>query len=246
MSVRDYSSYACAAAHFGFTDPSDSPADNLAAVKITTLPGAGSLKLSGVAVTAGQLISKADLDAGHLTFAPAANANGAGYASFTFQVQDDGGTANGGVNLDQSPNTLTIDVTAVNDEPSFTKGANQTVLEDAGAQSVSNWATAISAGPADESGQILTFHVSNNNTGLFSSQPALTSSGTLSYTPAPNANGSATVSVYVTDNGGTANGGDDTSATQTFTITVTAVNDEPSFTKGANQTVLEDAGAQSV
>ena len=33
-------------------------------------------------------------------FTPAANANGAGYASFTFQVQDDGGTANGGVDLD--------------------------------------------------------------------------------------------------------------------------------------------------
>ena len=33
-------------------------------------------------------------------FTPAANANGAGYASFTFQVQDNGGTANGGVDLD--------------------------------------------------------------------------------------------------------------------------------------------------
>ena len=33
-------------------------------------------------------------------FTPAANANGAAYASFTFQVQDDGGTANGGVDLD--------------------------------------------------------------------------------------------------------------------------------------------------
>ena len=38
--------------------------------------------------------------AGKLVFTPAANANGAGYASFTFQVQDDGGTANGGVDLD--------------------------------------------------------------------------------------------------------------------------------------------------
>ena len=38
-----------------------------------------------------------------------ANANGAGYASFTFQVQDDGGIANGGVDLDQSPNTMTVE-----------------------------------------------------------------------------------------------------------------------------------------
>ena len=62
-------------------------------------------------------------------FTPVANANGAGYASFTFQVQDDGGTANGGVDLDQSANTMTIDVTAVNDAPA---GTNNTVttLED--------------------------------------------------------------------------------------------------------------------
>ena len=40
----------------------------------------------------------------------------------------------------------------------------------------------------------------------------------------------------LSDNGGTANGGVDTSAPQTFTITVTGVNDAPSFTKGADQT----------
>ena len=35
-------------------------------------------------------------DLGDLVFTPAANANGTAYASFTFQVRDDGGTANGG------------------------------------------------------------------------------------------------------------------------------------------------------
>ena len=52
-----------------------------------------------------------------LVFTPAPNANGTPYTSFTFQVEDDGGTANGGVNLDQSPNTLTINVTPVNNDP---------------------------------------------------------------------------------------------------------------------------------
>ena len=52
--------------------------------------------------------------------------------------------------------------------------------------------------------------------------------------------------MQIHDDGGTANGGVDTSAAQTFIINVTAVNDAPSFTKGADQTVLEDAGAQSV
>ena len=82
-----------------------------------------------MAVTAGQSITAANIAAGNLKFTPAANANGAGYASFTFQVQDDGGTANGGVDLDPSPNTMTVNVTAVNDAPA---GTNKTVttLED--------------------------------------------------------------------------------------------------------------------
>ena len=37
-----------------------------------------------------------------------------------FQVQDNGGTANGGVNLDPTPNTLTINVTPVADAPTLT------------------------------------------------------------------------------------------------------------------------------
>ena len=35
-------------------------------------------------------------------------------------MQDNGGTANGGVDLDQSANTLTVDVTSVNDAPAGT------------------------------------------------------------------------------------------------------------------------------
>ena len=124
----------------------------------------------------------------------------------------------------------TVTGTPVNDAPSFIKGANQTVLEDAGAQSASGWATAISAGPANESGQAVDFIVSNNNNALFAVQPAVSPTGTLTYTPAGNANGSATVSVQIHDNGGVLNGGVDTSAVQTFTITVTPVNDAPTAT----------------
>ena len=102
---------------FGFSDPNDVPANTLASVKITTLPTAGVLTLSGTVVTAGDFISAAQINAGNLKFTPVANANGTGYASFTFQVRDNGGTANGGVNLDANPRTLTIDVSAVNDAP---------------------------------------------------------------------------------------------------------------------------------
>src|SRR5262249_31955047 len=81
--------YTFSTSDFGFSDPNDSPANNLLAVKITTLPGAGSLTDNGVAVSAGQFISVSDINSGKLKFIPASGGSGAGYASFTFQVQDD-------------------------------------------------------------------------------------------------------------------------------------------------------------
>src|SRR5207247_1067865 len=142
---------------------------------------------------------------------------------------------------------FTITVNPVNDAPVFTKGADPSVATNAGLQSVSGWATGISAGPADEAGQALTFVVTaNTNPALFASGPAIGAAGTLSYTPAANVSGTATIAVVLKDNGGTSNGGADTSAEQTFTITVGAVNDAPAFTKGADQAVSEDAGTQVV
>jgi putative cell wall-binding protein len=144
--------------------------------------------------------------------------------------------------------TVTITVNPVNDPPSFTKGGDQVVLEDAGSQSVAGWATLVNVGPADESDQALAEYLvsSNSNPGLFSVAPAVAIDGTLTYTPAANANGSATIGVRARDDGGTDLGGVDTSAEQTFTITVTAVNDVPSFAKGADDSVAEDSGARSV
>ena len=149
--------------------------------------------------------------------------------SFTFTVTvTDANSCTGSV-----PLTLSI-LSGPNQAPSFTPGANQTALEDAGPQAVA-WATAISPGPSpDESGQVVTFNVTGNtNAALFSLAPAISSTGTLTYTAAPNANGTATITVALQDNGGTAGGGVDTSAPQSFTITVTPVNDAPSFTAGA-------------
>src|SRR5439155_1244056 len=104
-------------------------ANTLLAVKLSTLPAAGSLKDNGVAVTNGQMIALTDLNGGLLRFLPATNANGSPYTSFTFQVQDNGGTANGGVDLDPNPKTLTINVIPVNDPPSGTS-KTVTTLED--------------------------------------------------------------------------------------------------------------------
>jgi hypothetical protein len=124
---------------------------------------------------------------------------------------------------DASTNTgtasVSITVTPVNDAPSFTKGANQTVNENTGAHTVTSWATTLSAGPFNESSQALSFNVSNDNNSLFSVQPAISATGTLTYTLASHQYGSATVTVSISDDGGILYGGVDTSATQTFTIT---------------------------
>src|SRR5207248_197897 len=87
--------------------------------------------------------------------------------------------------------------------------------------------SAISAGPADESVQTLNFLVSTTNAALFAAPPAITPTGTLTYTLAAGQHGSATVTVQLHDDGATANGGVDTSAAQTFIVTVTPVNHAP-------------------
>jgi VCBS repeat-containing protein len=160
------------------------------------------------APTKGALTLNAD---GSFNYVPHANANGTD--SFTYIARD--GSA------DSAPATVTFTIRPVNDAPGFAKGPDQTVPEDAGTQSVSGWATGISAGPPDEAGQALQFLVSTNNAALFSVLPAIGPDGTLTYTPAANAFGSATITVTLRDDGGTEFGGIDTSAAQTFTIAVT-------------------------
>ncbi len=209
---------------------SDADSDHFVKVQIVTLATVGVLKLSGVDVTAAAEILAGSI--ANLTFHPAVDANGTGYASFTFKVHD--GTA-----YSESGYTMTVDVRAVNDAPSFTKGADQQVLEDCGAQTGVGWAMNVSAGPANEAGQALDFAVSNDNNALFAVQPAIAADGTLTYTPAADAYGTATVTVRLYDDGGTRNGGVNASPEQSFTITVSPVNDTPLLTPSAFS-VLKD------
>nr|MDQ3746650.1 Ig-like domain-containing protein [Acidobacteriota bacterium] len=153
-----------------------------------------------------------------LSVSPAANQNGTAHVTLT--VNHSGGGSN--------TDSFLLTVTPVNDAPTFTKGLDVNVAEDSGPQTVGGWATTLSAGPPDESGQSLSFAVTGNtNPSLFSNAPAVSPTGALTFTSAPNANGSATITLVLKDDGGTANGGQDTSASQTFKITVTPVNDPP-------------------
>ena len=183
-------------------------------------------------------------DAGLLTFTPASDASGS--AHVTVVAHDDGGMADGGVDTSQAQ-TFTVTVMRVNRVPFFTKGSDVTVAENSGAASIRGWATGIGAGKGD-TGQTLSFQiVGDTNSALFASGPAIDpASGDLSFTPATNANGTATLAVQLHDNGGTGHGGIDTSAVQHFVVTVTPVNQAPTFTAGGPVTVDQDVGAVTV
>lgn len=202
----------------------------------------GTLVLHGTAtaVTNGSTITLVE-GAGGLDFTPSADLN-SDSSSFSFTIK---ALETGGINPSSSK-TATISVTAVNDAPSFTSG-NDSFFEDGGLHQVPGWATGISAGPADEAGQKLTFNItSNSNPGLFASGPSVDKSGELSYTNKANANGTAVITLTLSDNGGTLNGGSNTSAEQTFTISISGVNDPPTFIASDPPTINEDAGLVTV
>ncbi len=197
LTLNEDDSDSFATADFGMYDTADGGAHSLLAVKLTTLPALGTLRLSGVGVTVGQVVSAANITSGLLTYTPALNASGVGYASFTFQVQDNGGTANGGVDLDASPNTITFNVTAVNDAPVNSVPATQSTLP--------NTAKVFSTG----NGNLIS--VSDVDAGAASVQAQLVS-----------VNGATTLSTVT---GLSFSVGDGTAdATMTFTGTTTAVN----------------------
>ena len=189
-----------------FTDKDNNP---LTKIRIVDLPLNGSLQLNGIAITAGQEIVAADLD--KITFVPNADWNGS--TSFNWNGSD--GTAYA---VSNAP--VNITVTPVNDVPGFVKGADQNININASLQNVPLWASSITKGPLDESGQVLNFIVTNTDPSMFAVQPAILADGTLSYQPAADKFGKITVSVSLKDNGGTVNGGIDQSAVQTFTITI--------------------------
>jgi hypothetical protein len=150
-----------------------------------------------------------------------------GSATFGYTVADPAGGTDEGV--------VSVEVLRVNAPPTFELGPDQTVPEDAGPQAVKGFASSISPGPAEEAAQSVRFVVSSSKPGLFAvdGQPAISPTGELTFTPASNANGTATVTVKAVDDGGTANGGVDRSAPQTFLVTVTPVNDPPVATADA-------------
>lgn len=106
---------------------------------------------------------------------------------------------------------LTVNVLPVNDPPTFTPGTLSIQATPGDTVNIPNWAQNISPGPANESTQTTNFIVTTQpQTGFFSTPPSVDdSTGTLDFTVANSATGSATISVLLYDDGGTANGGSD-------------------------------------
>jgi hypothetical protein len=161
---------------------------------------------------------------GGLIYSPGADFTGTD--TFTYTLRDVAGN--------KATATVSVSVTPVNDAPQFVLSSNAaTIVENAGAQSlgvIGGPPNAPRPGPVtavDEANQTLAFSVAVSNvTGnlAFSSAPTIdVNTGKLNFTTAPDTHGSATFSIQLKDDGGTANGGVDTSAAQIFKLTVNAV-----------------------
>eukprot|EP01060_Flectonema_neradi_P013588 TRINITY_DN2033_c5_g1_i1.p1 TRINITY_DN2033_c5_g1~~TRINITY_DN2033_c5_g1_i1.p1 ORF type:complete len:2381 (+),score=512.90 TRINITY_DN2033_c5_g1_i1:46-7188(+) len=142
-----------------------------------------------------------------------------------------------------------ITIVPVNDPPLITHSGDITVSEDSPLYTNPNWASVLSVGsPEDEqqSQELVVVSVVAADPSLFEIQPTLQMDGTLSFKAAPNKVGTTAVTVHLVDNGGTLNGGQDTT-TETFQITVGGVNDPPIVSTGVDSVVVnEDSGMTTV
>lgn len=228
-------------ADFAFSDAVDNPPHDLQSVIVNSLPGSGQLLLDGVPVVAGDAISATAIADAELRYVAIADGYGDGFDSFTFSLQDSGGSDNGGFDISNTA-TMIIDIAAVNDAPQgedavvvtaedsrytfarddfgFTDPADSNqllgirvlLLPDAGLIKVEGSAVAV--------GDIVTATQIDNGSLVF--EPASNRTGTFSG-----------LGFAVVDNGGTDNGGVDTDPTQNFvSFDVPGVNDAPQLITG--------------
>ncbi len=177
---------------------SDTPGDVLTAVLVTA-PEHGELAL--------------DPD-GSFDYVPGPDFSGVD--GFDYRARDAYGNESTAVRV-------TLNVASVNDAPSFVIPADPPAYPDGPRPRVviAGFATAIVPGPADESSQTLAFSVVREGSAGpgFIEEPAISPAGTLTFQHQPGTVGTATFIVTLQDNGGTANGGVDTSEPATFQIT---------------------------
>ncbi len=250
ISVFEDSSNATAVA-LGLTSLAYGPGDGSSEAsqtltyKVTNIPAFINIfKTDGTtAVTTSTILTLAELQG--LKYKTLDNAAGTG--SLTWTVQDNGGTANGGI--DTLTQTLSVTVNAVNDAPVRTAGTTTaiTVAEDSNnTTAVALGLTALNYSPgggADEASQTLTYRITaipstvtlfkadGTTAVLVNSVLTLAELQGLKYKTVANVTGAANITWSAQDSGGTASGGVD-SLSQSLSITVNPINDVPARTVG--------------
>lgn len=151
---------------------------------------------------------------GTLVFTPAPDRYGS--ANVTVTVQDDGGTAWGGIG--STTKTFAIQVDPVNDAPSFELRSSEISVAEDTPFEMSSAAFHMDAGSYED--QTYQFNVSTDNDALFEGLPSIDVNGRLTFQPALNAYGTAHAMVTMSDSeGGT--------SSQALTIHVLPQNDVP-------------------
>ena len=203
VTTNEDSAHTFIASEFNF---SDADGDTLSNVRIVTLPasGKGTLALSGTPVTANQVVAATNI--GTLAYTPPENANGTGYASFTFKVSD--GTAESAADY-----TMTITVTAVNDAPTV---ANTITDQPATVGTAFSYAFPANTFSDADTGDTLTYAATKADGATLPTWLGF-AAGTRTFSGTPQTADVGTVSVKVTASDG--NGG---SVSGEFDITVSA------------------------
>ena len=167
----------------------------------------------------------------NISFTTESNVNGTSISTLTLSIDDNGNTGSGG-GTSQSLGSIVINATPVNDKPTMPALSDQT-----GNSGVSGFITNfispgdVTLGPSDEETgganeqTISTFNVtvSSDINGVISGTPSIVFNGSaydLSWVANNNVSGTATISVTVTDDGGTTNSGVATSDPELFDITI--------------------------
>ena len=211
---------------FSFSDTDSG--DTLSGVEVVTLPSDGTLTLDGTDVTLNQDVTESDIDDDKLVFTPAANANGTGYASFTFKVSD-------GTDKSSDAYTMTVNVTAVND-------AATGLPTISGTARVGETLTAATTGIGDVDGLTgvsYTYQWVRVDSGTDSDIASATSS---TYTLVDDDLGNTVkVKVSFTDDGGT---GEELTSAETATIMAGSTNNAPVFSDATlTRSVAENSAA---
>ncbi len=166
-----------------------------------------------------------------IVYDPAANWFGS--ETITYTIADgDGGTATG---------TVSVTVTSVNDLPEFTLEPSNLSFDEDGSDATSVTVTDVETADSELA---VTF-VSSTNESLIDGSCVSITAGTggdrtITVTPKGDQNGTATITIKVTDGNNADNDG-----TITFTVTVASINDDP-VAQNTSFTIAEDSGAKTV